>query len=113
MRAVLEAMSNDEFPFGEVKSYTDHRVAGDPGGYVMYDHFTGLGSARHATGPTLTTAAKPFHLRVTPFRRHLLHPIHAYCIDHRSWSAPASSNGRLQSATRFRPDEFRLALLRP
>ena len=57
MEAIMDAMAIDEFGFGEVKSYTAHRIAGDAGGYVMYEHFSGLGSARHATGPTLTVAA--------------------------------------------------------
>ncbi len=57
MDAIMDAMAIDEFGFGEVKSYTGHRIAGDAGGYVMYEHFSGLGSARHAKGPTLTVAA--------------------------------------------------------
>ena len=99
MQSVLEATSIDEFPFGEVKSYTGHRIAGDPGGYVMYEHFTALGSARHATGPTLVPVAEPFGANsVTPFARQLLHPLFAYGIDHRSWKKPAWSNGRVPNA---------------
>lgn len=105
--AIMDAMAIDEFGFGEVKSYTAHRIAGDAGGYVMYEHFSGLGSARHAKGPTLPVAAGPYAThRVTPFSRQLLHPLHAYGVEHQSWGKTASADGRAPNLSPLPIDRY-------
>lgn len=90
---IMDAMEIDEFSTGEVKTYTAHRIAGDVGRYVMYEHFTGLGSSRHATGPTLPgVGGRQLKLLVTPFERVQLEPLSALGTKHARFgkSAPKS-----------------------
>jgi len=87
---IMDAMEHDEFSTGEVKSYTAHRVAGDVGRYVMYEHFTALGSRSHAKGPTLRIpGAKQMALLITPFERQPLEPMFALGTRHAAYSTHA------------------------
>jgi len=87
---IMDAMGADEFPTGEVKSYTAHRVAGDAGRYVMYEHFTALGSRSHAKGPTLPgVGMKQMALLITPFERQPLEPMYALGTKHAAYSKTA------------------------
>ena len=90
---IMDAMEIDEFSYGEVKSYTAHRIAGDVGRYVMYEHFTALGSGRHATGANLLIVGrKQMSLIVTPFERLQLEPLFALGLKHAAYgkTAPGS-----------------------
>jgi len=82
---IMEAMAYDEFPGGQVKSYTAFRVYGDTGRYIMYEHFTARGSAQHATGERLPTVGREqMELLVTPFERLQLEPFLAFGIQYDS-----------------------------
>lgn len=78
-RRIMTAMAHDEFPTGDVKSYTAFRYPHDVGRYVMYEHFTSHGSKVHATGEELPgVGADLMALLITPFERQQLEPIVAF-----------------------------------
>ncbi len=82
---IMVAMAHDEFSSGEVKSYTAFRAYGDVGRYIMYEHFTAKGSARHATGEELPAVGREqLELLITPFERLQLEPFVAFGIEHDS-----------------------------
>ena len=88
-RRIMTAMAHDEFPTGNVKSYTAFRIAGDTGRYVMYEHFTAQGSAIHATGEQLPAVGlELMDLLITPFQRLQLEPIAAYGTNHNTTKPP-------------------------
>jgi quinol monooxygenase YgiN len=75
MAHIFAAMEKEEFPTGDVKTYTVHRVLGETGTYVMYEYFTAAGSDRHSTGPEMMKAgAELTSLMVKPYDRVVMEP---------------------------------------
>ena len=78
MTDIFNAMEQEEFPTGNVKTYTVHRVVDEPGTYIMYEYFTAAGSERHSAGPLMMKAgAQLTSLMVKPYDRVVMEPFHA------------------------------------
>ena len=76
MREIFDAMAEEEFPNGEVITYTAYRVPEEPGKWVMFEHFTQQGSDQHAKGPKLQEiGAKLTALMVQPYTRMEMQPV--------------------------------------
>ena len=72
---IFAAMEKEEFPTGDVKTYTVHRLD-TPGRYVMYEYFTAAGSERHASGALMQEAGhKLSALFMTPYVRLMMEPV--------------------------------------
>jgi quinol monooxygenase YgiN len=75
MASIFAAMEQEEFPTGDVKTYTVHRVIGESGTYIMYEYFTAKGSENHSTGPLMMQAgAELTSLMNRPYDRVLMEP---------------------------------------
>ena len=75
MAQIFAAMEQEEFPTGDVKTYTVHRVIGETGTYIMYEYFTAAGSERHSSGPLMMKAGSELtSLMVKPYDRVLMEP---------------------------------------
>ena len=73
---IFAAMEQEEFPTGDVKTYTVHRVIDEPGTYIMYEYFTAAGSERHSAGPLMMKAgAQLTSLMVKPYDRVVMEPV--------------------------------------
>ena len=78
MTDIFNAMEQEEFSTGNVKTYTVHRVVDEPGTYIMYEYFTAAGSERHSAGPLMMKAgAQLTSLMVKPYDRVVMEPFHA------------------------------------
>ncbi len=76
MRAIFDAMAVEEFPSGEVRTYTVYRDGGRPGRWLMFEEFSGVGSEAHASGPLMQRAGRELTSHfVAPFSRSLLEPV--------------------------------------
>ena len=81
MMDIFKAMGEEEFPTGNVKTYTVHRVVDEPGTYIMYEYFTAAGSERHAAGSLMKKAGSQLtSLMVKPYDRVVMEPLHAVGI---------------------------------
>jgi quinol monooxygenase YgiN len=81
MADIFAAMEQEEFPTGDVRTYTAHRVIDAPGTYIMYEYFTSAGSERHSAGPLMQLAGdKLTSLMVKPYDRVVMQPFHAVGI---------------------------------
>ena len=87
---IYAGMTAEEFPTGNVKTYCTHRVVGDPGRYVMFEHFTATGSARHAKGPkVIGPGHRQNRTLVPPFERLRYEPVSAIGVAHVSYRSTA------------------------
>jgi quinol monooxygenase YgiN len=87
---IYAGMADDEFPTGNVKTYSTLRVVGDPGRYVMFEHFTASGSAKHAKGPNVMgPGARQMRTLVPPFERLRYEPVTAIGVAHAHFGATA------------------------
>jgi quinol monooxygenase YgiN len=78
VRELFEAMAIEEFPTGQVKSYSLLRNANEPGQYIFYEHFTAEGDAAHAKGELLREVGTRLKgLQVGEAQRLLLEPVFA------------------------------------
>lgn len=94
---IYAAMAEEEFPTGNVKTYCTLRVVGDPGRYVMFEHFTATGSAMHAKGTNvIRPGARQLRTLVPPFERLRYEPVAAIGVAHANYgsTAPAARRGR-------------------
>jgi quinol monooxygenase YgiN len=90
---IYAAMAEEEFPTGNVKTYCTLRAVGDPGRYVMFEHFTATGSARHAKSPSVVgPGARQMRTLVPPFERLRYEPVTAIGVTHAHYgSAPPAA----------------------
>jgi quinol monooxygenase YgiN len=76
MNEIFEAMEEEEFPTGNVITYTLYRVPEEPGKWVMFEHFTQEGSDLHAKGPRVRDVGlRKLELMVKPYTRMQLEPV--------------------------------------
>ena len=94
---IYAGMAEEEFPTGNVKAYCTLRPVGDPGRYVMFEHFTAAGSAKHAKGPSVIgPGARQMRTLVPPFERLRYEPVTAIGVAHANYgkTAPAARRKR-------------------
>lgn len=76
MRGIFDAMAVEEFPSGDVITYTLFRDPSQPGKWVMFEYFTEAGSERHSVGPLMMErGTKLVELMTEPYERVLLDPV--------------------------------------
>jgi quinol monooxygenase YgiN len=79
MHDIFAAMAVEEFPTGEVVTYTAYRNPAAPGQWYMFEHFTAKGAAAHAdpvTSPLILVAGhKQLALMTEPYERYELEPV--------------------------------------
>jgi quinol monooxygenase YgiN len=76
MRDIFDAMAEEEYPTGEVISYTLFRDPSEVGKWAMFEHFTAEGSAVHATGPKIfKIGTEQLTYLVEPYCRVELDPV--------------------------------------
>jgi quinol monooxygenase YgiN len=76
MDEIFEAMEEEEFPSGDVLTYTLYRVADEPGKWVMFEHFTQEGSDRHAKGTRVPEIGlRKVEKMTQPYTRTKLEPV--------------------------------------
>jgi hypothetical protein len=76
MRATFDAMGAEEFPSGEVRTYTAYQDGSRPGRWFMFELFSEHGSRVHASGPLVRSAGAEMMSRLTgPYGRTLLEPV--------------------------------------
>ena len=94
---IYAAMADDEFPTGNVKTYCTLRVVGDPGRYVMFEHFTAAGSAGHAKTAAVTgPGAQQLRLLAPPFERLRYEPVSALGTGHSQYGSSAPPARRVR-----------------
>jgi len=76
MREIFDAVTKEEFPTGNVITYTLFRDPGTIGTWYMFEYFTAKGSELHAAGPlVMERGGKLVELMVEPYERVLLSPV--------------------------------------
>ena len=91
---IYAAMAKEEFPTGNVKTYCTLRPVGDPGRYVMFEHFTAAGSAKHAKGPNVIgPGARQMRTLVPPFERLRYEPVTAIGVAHANYGKTVTPHG--------------------
>jgi len=79
MRDIFDAMAIEEFPTGEVITYTAYRDPAIPGQWYMFEHFTAKGAAAHADPATspriLIPGRKQLELMIDTYDRSELEPV--------------------------------------
>ncbi len=76
MREIFDAMALEEFPSGDVLTYTLFRDPAEPGKWVMFEYFTQAGSERHSAGPLMLERGRRLVERmIGPYERILLDPV--------------------------------------
>jgi quinol monooxygenase YgiN len=76
MGEIFDAMEEEEFPTGNVLTYTLYRAPEEPGKWVMFEHFTGEGSDLHAKGPRVREIGlRKLDLMTKPYTRMRMEPV--------------------------------------
>ena len=76
MREIFDIMAIEEYPTGDVVTYTLYRDPAEKGRWVMFEHFTAKGSADHATGKLIyEPGMRQLNLTTEPYTRILLTPV--------------------------------------
>lgn len=76
MGEIFDAMEEEEFPTGNVLTYTLYRDAEEPGKWVMFEHFTGEGSEAHAKGQKVREIGlRKVEMMTKPYTRQRLEPV--------------------------------------
>jgi quinol monooxygenase YgiN len=78
LRDIFRTMAVEEFPTGDVDTYTVYRDPADPGRWVMFEQFSDEGAAFHAKvahSPTMYEAGQRLAaLCIEPYERVVLTP---------------------------------------
>jgi quinol monooxygenase YgiN len=76
MRDIFDAMAVEEYPTGNVITYTLFRDPSELGRWAMFEHFTAKGAADHATGPMIfKIGTEQLQYLVEPYFRVVLEPV--------------------------------------
>lgn len=76
MRDIFDAMAAEEFPTGQVDTYTAYRDPADPGRWYMFEQFSDKGAAVHAKGPLVYPAGQRLAaMCIEPYQRTVLSPV--------------------------------------
>jgi quinol monooxygenase YgiN len=76
MLDLVDVMKTDEYPTNDVMTYTLYRHRTEPGAWVMYEHFTKEGAARHATTPGIYMLGyEQLDKMIAPYERYVLEPV--------------------------------------
>lgn len=76
MKSIFEAVAKEEYPTGNVITYTLFRDPGTIGSWYMFELFTAEGSRQHSAGPlVMERGQKLVELMIEPYERILLDPV--------------------------------------
>jgi quinol monooxygenase YgiN len=76
MRGIFDAMKEEEFPTGDVDTYTVYHDPADPGRWYMFEQFSDEGARVHAKGPLVRPAGQRLvPLCTEPYERWVLDPV--------------------------------------
>jgi quinol monooxygenase YgiN len=76
MREIFGVMAEDEYPTGDVITYTLYRDPAELGHWYMFEYFTAAGSDNHATGKKIYGPGMQHQkMLIEPHKRALLDPV--------------------------------------
>lgn len=76
MLDLVDVMKTDEYPLNGVITYTLYRHATEAGAWVMFEHFTKEGAARHATSSGIYMLGfEQLDKMIAPYERYVLEPV--------------------------------------
>ena len=76
MRDIFVAMEKHEYPTNDVVTYTLYRDRSEAGSWVMFEHFTAQGAARHASSSDIIRLGHAqLDLMIAPYERYVLEPV--------------------------------------
>lgn len=99
MREIYDAMAAEEFPTGDVVTYSLFRDPSEPGKWVLFEHFTEEGGRKHGLGPLIYgPGIRHQELLIEPYQRLVLDPVIVHGCGEKIANAPAAGS---------RPDDKR------
>jgi len=76
MRGIFAAMEKHEYPTNDVMTYTLYRDSAEVGSWVMFEHFTAEGAAKHASSTDIIKLGyEQLDLMIVPYERYVLEPV--------------------------------------
>jgi len=76
MRDIFVEMEKYEYPTNDVMTYTIYRDPAEAGSWVMFEHFTAEGAAKHASSSEIIKLGHAqLDLMIAPYERYVLEPV--------------------------------------